>query len=270
MTDQAVIPLDTERLLARKDPPVGWLTFNNPERRNAVSLDMWGAMPAAIAAFEADPAVRVVVASGAGGKAFASGADISQFDEERASPEANARYSAITGAGQAALSRCSKPTVAMIQGFCIGGGLALALSCDLRIAAEGSSFGIPAARLGLGYAFPGVATLVGLVGPAYAKEILFTARRFSAEEALRMGLVNQVVPAAELESATRSLAETIGANAPLTVRASKMAVEAAIQDSARRDLEAVSDAVDACFASADFVEGRRAFMEKRAPRFRGV
>ncbi|MDP3173826.1 MAG: enoyl-CoA hydratase [Phenylobacterium sp.] len=263
------IDTGTERLIARVEGAIGWLTFNNAERRNAISIDMWAGMSVALKAFEEDPRVRVVVLLGAGDKAFVSGADISQFEEQRASAEAEANFRQISGAAQAKLSGLAKPSVAMIRGFCIGGGLAVALSCDLRIAAEGSQFGIPAARLGLGYGYEGLAKLVDIVGPAYAKEIMFTARRLQSDEALRMGLVNRIVPGDQLEPTVRELADMMGANAPLTVRAAKMAVDEAVKDPAHRDLAAVTAAVAACFASEDFIEGRRAFMEKRTPVFKG-
>jgi enoyl-CoA hydratase/carnithine racemase len=259
----------SERIIGRRDGPIGWLIFNNPLRRNAVSLDMWEAIPRVLADFEADPDIRVIVLTGAGEQAFVSGADISQFEAERASPEANARYGLVSGLGQAAIQRLEKPSIAMIQGYCIGGGLAVALSCDLRIAAEGSKFGIPAARLGLGYEFPGVLKLTETVGPAFAKEIFFTARQFEADEAYEMGLINRVVPSGDLELTVRQMAETIGANAPLTVKAAKLAVNEAMRDPAKRDLARVDAAVSACFASEDYKEGRAAFLEKRPARFQG-
>jgi enoyl-CoA hydratase/carnithine racemase len=256
-------------LVGRRDPPIGWLVFNNPERLNAVSLEMWQAVRDVLAAFAEDPEIRVVVLAGAGDRAFVSGADISQFGSARASAEANARYDAISSAGRAAIADCPKPTLAMIRGYCIGGGLAVALSCDLRIAAEGSQFAIPAGRLGLGYAYASMATLVSVVGPANAKEIMYTARRFSGEEALQMGLVNRLVPATGLEAEVDACAREIAANAPLTLRAAKLAIDAAAGDPGRRDLTAVQAAVDACFASEDYKEGRQAFQEKRRPDFKG-
>ena len=262
--------LGVEKLVGRKDGAIGWMIFNNPERRNAVSLDMWRAIPEVLAAFEADPEVRVIVFTGAGERAFVSGADISQFEAERSDAAAEARYSSASAAANAAMAGLSKPSIAMIRGYCIGGGLAVALTCDLRVCSEESRFAIPAARLGLGYGFGGVKALIDVVGPSIAKEILFTARQFSAEEALRVGLVNRVAPATDLERLVRDYAAMIGANAPLTLRAAKLAAREALRDPEKRRLAEVEAAVAACFDSADFKEGRTSFMEKRAPAFRGV
>lgn len=260
----------SERLLATADGAVGWLTFNNPERRNAVSSEMWVALEAAVSALNAEPAVRVIILRGAGEAAFVSGADISQFDEQRASPEADARYSARTQSALMALRLSGKPTIAMIHGYCLGGGLGIAISCDLRIAADDAQFSIPAARLGVGYNYDGMAQLTALLGPAYALEMLMTARRYRAEEALRIGLVNSVTQKGQLQDIVEEYAHTIAANAPLTIAAAKAAVRATMQDPDQRDLAAVEAAVRACFGSADFSEGRRAFLEKRVPRFTGT
>ncbi|HZZ90905.1 MAG TPA: enoyl-CoA hydratase [Caulobacteraceae bacterium] len=262
--------LGVERLIGRKEGAIGWMIFNNPGRRNAVSLDMWAAIPDVLAAFEADPEVRVVVFVGAGDKAFVSGADISQFEAERNDATAEQRYSGASAAANIAMAGISKPTVAMIRGYCIGVGLAVALTCDLRICTDDSRFAIPAARLGLGYGFGGVKALIDVVGPSIAKEILFTARQFSAEEALRIGLVNRVTTREGLEPLVREYASMIGANAPLTVRAAKIAAREALRDPDKRRLADVEAAVAACFDSADFKEGRTAFMEKRAAAFRGA
>ena len=259
----------TERVLARKDGAVGWITFNNPARRNAMSHDMWQAVPKVLEAYAADPDIRLVVLTGAGDKAFVSGADISQFEDQRANQQANDRYGGLVAGATAALTNFPKPTLAMIRGFCIGGGLAVALSCDMRITADDGRFGIPAARLGLGYGFDGLRVLMGVVGPAFAKEIMFTARQFTAAEALAMGLVNRVVPVAELEATVADYAAMIAANAPMTVAASKLAVNEALKDAGKRDMAAVHAATDACFNSADYAEGRAAFMEKRKAVFVG-
>src|SRR5882724_9049753 len=197
MLDQ---PLATSKMIVEKDGPIGRLIFNNPARHNAVSLEMWQAVTQIMDDFEQDVAVRVIVVSGAGGRAFVSGADISEFKERRASEEAAAAYSKISEGARLRLQDTPKPTIAMIQGYCIGGGVGTALACDMRIAAEGSRFGIPAAKLGLGYGYDGIRRLIDLVGPACAREIFYTARQFTAEEALRIGLINQLVPADKLES----------------------------------------------------------------------
>jgi enoyl-CoA hydratase/carnithine racemase len=264
------IPLATERMIAEIDGPIGWLTFNNPARRNAVSFEMWEALGVAIDAFEQDPAVRVIVLRGAGEAAFVSGADISQFAERRASAENVAQYDAVSDHSSRLLTECSKPTIAMIQGWCIGGGVGIAVSCDLRIAADDAKFGVPAARLGLGYGAKGVKKLLDLVGVAFTKEIFFTARHFTAEEAKAMGLVNRVVAKADLETMVREYCATIAENAPMTIHALKRTVTELARTSPEADLALCDMLVKECFASADYVEGRTAFMEKRKPVFRGV
>ena len=266
-----MIALQTDKILARVDDDgIGWLSFNNPARRNAVSLEMWQGLGDALAAFEADAAVRVVVLRGEGGKAFAAGADISEFETRRADAEQKKQYGEIASRGQLGLARLTKPLVAMVQGFCIGGGLAIALSADVRFATPGSKFGIPAAKLGLGYDYPGLAALARLVGPSTAKDILFTARHLDADEALRVGLVNFVVDAADLEARVRAYAASIAANAPLTVQTAKAAVRLFERYSLNPAADEISAMVDRCFNSEDYKEGRRAFMEKRTPRFRGA
>lgn len=259
----------TERMIARKEGAVGWVQFNNPARHNAVSVDMWRAVPEILAEFERDDEIRAVVLCGAGGKAFISGADISEFEEKRASREAVIEYNRIAGGANAAIISFSKPTIAMIQGYCYGGGVGVALCCDLRIATENSSFAVPAARLGLGYGYDGLKRLVDVVGPSFAKEIFYTARRFDAPEALAMGLVNRVIPGSDIETYVCDYAAMIGSNAPLTIRAAKICVNEATKDPADRDLAGAQAAVDACFASDDYIEGRSAFIEKRKPVFRG-
>jgi len=259
----------TDRMIARKEGAVGWMLFNNPARHNAVSVDMWKAVPEILAAFDEDAEVRAVVLAGAGGKAFVSGADISEFEDKRSSRDAVLAYNAIADKANRAILDCRKPTIAMIQGYCVGGGLGIALCCDLRIASENSRFAVPAAKLGLGYAYPGIKRLADLVGPSFAKEIFYTARQFDAAEAVAMGLVNRVRPAAEIEEYVKGYAAMIGANAPLTLAAVKLCVSEYVKEPGERDLAACQAAVDRCFASQDYVEGRTAFMEKRKPAFRG-
>ena len=260
----------SDKILSRVDGAVGRVTFNNPERRNAVSLDMWEAVEQAVDGFAADPAVRVVVFSGAGGKAFVSGADISKFENERASREAVEHYNDTTARAYRKIERLAKPTIAQIDGYCVGGGVALAVCCDLRICGENSRFSVPAAKLGLGYGFAGVNRLVNLVGPSFAKEIFFTARLFSAGEAEAMGLVNRVVPDDEVAATVEKTAAAITANAPLTVNAIKFVVGETLKDPGERDLDRCAALVEACFDSKDYIEGRRAFMEKRKPGFTGT
>jgi enoyl-CoA hydratase/carnithine racemase len=259
----------TERMIAEKDGAIGWMTFNNPARHNAVSMDMWQAVPEILAEFERDPNIHVIVLSGAGGKAFVSGADISEFGEKRSSPEQIAKYNATSGKANEVIINCSKPTIAMIEGYCIGGGLGVALCCDLRLAADNSRFAVPAAKLGLGYAYGGIKRLADVVGPSFAKEIFFTARQFDATEALQMGLINRMRPVAELRNYVTDYARIIGGNAPLTVASAKLSVNEAYKDPDKRDLKAAQRAVDACFSSKDYIEGRTAFMEKRKPVFSG-
>jgi enoyl-CoA hydratase len=259
----------SERMIAEKDGAIGWMIFNNPERRNALSLDMWQAMPVILDEFERDPAIRVVVLKGAGDKAFVSGADISQFEKQRSSAESIAHYDKIAEAANARLQDCRKPVIAMIHGFCIGGGVGVSLLCDLRIAADTARFGVPAARLGLGYRWGGVKKLVDLVGPSFAKEIFFTARHFSAAEALAMGLINRAVPEAELESYVRNYCALIAENAPLTMEAVKGVVAELAKPGQQIDRAHCEALVKRCFESQDYIEGRRAFMEKRRPAFAG-
>lgn len=261
--------LNTEKMLAEVKNGIGWVTFNNPERRNAVSLEMWEALGIILESFQQDDAVRVVVLKGAGDKAFVAGADISEFDKKRGNAEQKASYAKVSAQANKWLAQLDKPLLAMIQGFCIGGGLATALSADIRIASPDSTFGIPAARLGLGYEYGGIKVLSNLVGPSVAKDILFSARFLDAEEALRVGLINRIVPENELEQAVTDYAHLIAGNAPLTVKAAKAAVNQGMLDADKRDLGAIKTMVDNCFNSDDYKEGRTAFMQKRKPVFKG-
>jgi enoyl-CoA hydratase/carnithine racemase len=259
-----------EKLVARTEGGIGWIVFNNPDKRNAVSQEMHEAMTAVLGDYARDPAVRVVILRGAGDQAFISGADISQFAERRATPEAARESDTVSERSNQALRECPKPTIAMIYGYCMGGGLGTAIACDLRIAADDARFGIPAAKLGVGYRYAGVKRLVDLVGPSFTTEIFYTGRQFSAQEALQMGLVNRVLPARELEAYVLDYAGAICANAPLTIAALKRCVTEIRKDPAERDLDLCQKMVDDCFASRDFIEGRTAFMEKRRPVFVGA
>jgi enoyl-CoA hydratase len=248
---------------------VGVITFNNPEKRNAMSLDMWEGLGLALTELRDDPAVRVVIMVGAGDKAFVSGADISQFEKTRHNAQASEEYSKKSEAQRALLADYPKPTIACIRGFCLGGGMQVAMLADMRIAAEDSRFGIPAAKLGIAYGYDGLKHLVSLVGPSWARLILYTGMRIESAEALRIGLVDRVVPDAELWNATMEIARTISGNAPLAIQAAKITIAQVLKDPDKRDMAAIKAIGTACMDSEDFKEGRSAFMEKRKPQFRG-
>jgi len=256
-------------MLARKEGRVGTMIFNNPAKHNAVSLEMWELATKIMDDFAKDDDVRVLVVTGAGGKAFVSGADISKFEDERATREAVERYNAIGQGFYSGLSSFPKPTIAQIQGYCIGGGLNLAIGCDLRFCTEGARFALPAAKLGLGYGYEGLKRFIATVGPANTKDIFFSGRQFDAQEALAMGVVNRVLPEGELASFVREYADTIAHNAPLTIAAIKQAAVEAQKPESKQNLKLVADMVARCFASQDYIEGRKAFMEKRKPAFTG-
>lgn len=264
-----MVDTGTEKILAEIRDATGWLTINQPERRNAISLEMWEGISRAITAFADSAEVRSVVMTGAGDKAFTAGADISQFDKNRADADAADRYAKISRDARHLILDLRKPVIAMIRGFCMGGGLGIAMTADIRIAAEGSTFGIPAARLGIAYDTVNLLRLVRLVGPSKAKEILFTARRYSAEQALEMGLINEVVAPEDLEDTVRTMCAEIAQNAPLSMEASKLTIDELAKVPADIDAAAIQAMVDRCFNSADYKEGRAAFMEKRKPAFTG-
>jgi enoyl-CoA hydratase/carnithine racemase len=259
----------TDDILVQQDGPIATVILNRPRVRNAINLAMWREIARLTEAVGQDDAVRAVVYRGAGTEAFASGADISEFPKSRKDPETAQRYNETTAAAYAAVRECAKPTVALIHGFCMGGAVGLAMACDLRFAAEGARFGIPAARLSIVYPPEAIAQLVDLVGPAYAKDILFSARTVSDREALAIGLIQRLVPAPELERTTYDYLRLVADNAPLSVRGSKATIQAyrsGFDEPSRARLRTLS--LEAA-ASEDYREGTRAFLEKRRPTFQG-
>ena len=264
-----IIDSPTPKMLAEVNDGIGWITFNAPEKRNAMSLDMWQGLGEILSKLQEEKSLRVLILKGAGDAAFVSGADISEFEDKRSSQRDRDAYEAAFDDALDKLANFATPVVAMIRGYCIGGGLAIALNTDIRIATEHSKFGIPAAKLGLGYGFEAVKTLESIVGPSHAKDILFTARFLEAKEALSIGLVNFMVGSELLEQTVNEYANKIVSNAPLTIRAVKKTVGEVVKDPGQKNPAHIERMVNDCFLSADYQEGRRAFMEKRKPKFTG-
>ncbi|MBU6497264.1 MAG: enoyl-CoA hydratase/isomerase family protein [Rhodospirillales bacterium] len=257
------------RMLAETHGGVGIVTFNHPEKHNAITVEMWEGLGEIMGRLDADDLVRVVVLRGAGERAFASGGDISQFGETRANYEVQQRFATRVAAARQAIARCSKPTIAAIHGYCLGGGLNIALQADLRLATEDSIFGIPAARLGIAYGFDGLRTLTALVGPAHARMIMFSADRIDAVEAARMGLINRTLPVSTWWNDVIALAERIADNAPISIAAAKAGIEQALRDPSERNMDLLDAFQRRSLDSEDYREGRNAFLEKRKPRFTG-
>ncbi|WP_421694854.1 enoyl-CoA hydratase [Aestuariivirga sp.] len=261
------LPSASPFLQAYVDGSTGWLLLNRPERRNALNAEMWAAIPQLMNSLDGHPDVRVIVVRGAGAEAFAAGADISEFGAARNSAAAAADYERLNGEAFAAIRACSRPVIAMIQGFCIGGGLAIALACDLRIADGTAIFALPPARLGLAYPLDGLKDLVATVGLAAAKDMIFTARRITSDDALRLGLITRL--ATELDAETRSLCSEIASGAPLTITHAKRALDLIAERPGHVAEDDIAGLARLCFESADYIEGRTAFAEKRKPVFRG-
>ena len=259
----------TDRVKSWVDGAVLHIRFNNPAQHNALSVDMWEAVPPLLEEAAGDDGIRMVVFSGEGGKAFVSGADISQFEDLRAAKAAVQRYEQMAEAALTGIHEFGKPTVASIRGYCIGGGVNVAISCDIRVASSDSVFAVPATRLGLGYRISAMKNLVDLVGPGFAKDIFFTGRRLDAAEALRIGLVNRVAPVEGLDALLAEYTGAITTGAPLTIRAGKRIIREVLSLHADFDTDLARELIMACFESEDYAEGRAAFMEKRKPVFKG-
>lgn len=265
----AVYETTTERVQTWLDASTLHIRFNNPARHNALSVDMWEAVPPLLAVAATDDRVRLVVFSGAGDKSFVSGADISQFEDLRAAQEAVKRYELMAENALMSIYDFSKPTLSCIQGYCIGGGVNVAISCDIRIASSDSVFSIPAGRLGLGYRYSAMKNLVDLIGPGHAKDLFFTARKIDAQEAKSIGLISRVCAAEKLEDLLLEYTSALAANAPLTIQAAKAITKEILKPSPELNHDLCKTLIRACFDSADYAEGRKAFMEKRKPVFTG-
>ena len=248
---------------------IGIVTFNSPEKRNAMSLEMWEGVGQALTELREDDTIRVVILTGAGDKAFMSGADISQFEKTRHNAQASEEYNRRSEAQRSVLAHFPKPTIACIRGFCLGGGMQVAMSADMRFASDNSQFGIPAAKLGIAYGYDGLKHLVSLVGPSQARLLMYTGMRIDSTEALRIGLVDRVIADAKLWDETLEVARTISTNAPLSIKASKLTIAQILKDKDERDMAAIKAIGTTCMDSEDFREGRQAFMEKRKPQFKG-
>jgi enoyl-CoA hydratase/carnithine racemase len=261
--------LSEGKLTVEKRAAVGWIAFDHPERRNAINGAMWRGIPPAMKQFDADPEVRCVVFRGAGSEAFAAGADISEFEKNRAERTTVAKYDGLLDQVLHAIQDSRKPSVALIHGFCLGGGVEVALACDLRYCGQSAQFGIPAAKLGVAYNVEGHKRLIETVGHARAREIMFIGRRYSANEAFSMGLVHAVFPDAQLEGTVNEIVKTLCENAPLSIANSKTLIEEFVKSSGTPDVAVMEAAMERCAKSADYEEGRKAFMEKRRPQFKG-
>lgn len=257
------------KMLLEVDKAIAWITFNNPQKHNAVSMEMWDALTQILTQLQTDKAVRVVIVKGSGDKAFVSGADISEFDSKRSSQAQRDEYERIFDLAQTQLAGFGKPVIAMIQGYCVGGGLAVAANADIRFATDDSVFGIPAAKLGLGYGYQSIKTLVAVVGPSHAKDILFSARFLNTDEALRIGLINFITSREQLADQVLAYATKLVANAPLTIKSVKAAIAELSKDPGQPSPGYINKMVNDCFLSDDYTEGRKAFMEKRKPVFKG-